>query len=377
MSERQLQFRVGLLTIAASAIAIYLTFQFGEIDKLWQPTYAVQVMFPSAPGVYEGTPVKINGVAIGEVREVLLDAAGVLLVLDIQERYLVGADARIELARGLLGDTSLNVQPGSASGAVPPDEILAGVPYVDPMEIVQHMETAVGGALTAIESASAEWQRVGSNVNGLIGSRQGELEKIIVRTAESLHKFSLAMESFTESAYQANQILGDPANQENLRKTLESVPRMVDETRATIAAVRGAVGKAEENLANLASATAPLAKRSESMAIRLDATLVHVESLTEELSILAQLANDKNGTIRSLAEDASLYRNLNQSAETLSVLMGNLQPIMRDLRIFSDRIARHPEIMGVGGAISGSDGTKPISPANFEQAMPQTRGRVQ
>jgi phospholipid/cholesterol/gamma-HCH transport system substrate-binding protein len=31
---------------------------------------------------------------------------------------------------------------------------------------------------------------------------------------------------------------------------------------------------------------------------------------------------------------------------------------VRDLKIFSDKVARHPEIIGVGGALRGSSGLK-------------------
>ena len=374
MTERQLQFRVGLLTVAASAIAVYLTFQFGEIGDLWRPTYPVNVLFERAPGVYVGTPVKINGVKIGKVNEVRLNRSGVVLALEIERKYFVARDAEISLSRGLLGDTSLNVHRGESTEPASPEVLLAGRPYIDPMEAVQRMEGSVASALATIESTSEEWREVGQNVNSLLGSRQGELEKIVAESAESLRAFSVAMRTFSESARQANEILGDPQNQENLRRTLAAVPMMIEETRATIAAVRGAVEKADENLANLAATTEPLAKRSQSMAIRLEATLAHVETLAQELSELAQLANNKNGTIRSLAEDDSLYRNLNSSAESLTILMTNLEPILRDLRVFSDKIARHPELLGVGGVVSGSDGTKPITPVGFSQ--PEKTGSV-
>lgn len=374
MTERQLQFRVGLLTIIASAIAVYLAFRFGEIGDLWRPTYAVQVQFNRAPGVFPGTPVNINGIQVGEVRQVELEPSGVRVSLEIQQKYLIGEDAEISLDRGLLGDTSLHVHRGQSTKRVSPNIVLVGRPYVDPMKVVQRLEGSVTSTLAAIESTSAEWREVGKNVNGLIDGRSDELEKIIAESAESLRAFSVAMKAFSTSAREANEILGNPQNQENLRKALAGIPALIGETRSTIAAVRDAVATADRNLENLAATTQPLAKRSEQMAIRLAATIAHVETLSRELSELAQLANNKNGTIRALAADASLYRNLNQSAETLTVLMTNLAPIMRNLRVFSDKIARHPELLGVDGLVSGSDGTKPIAPVDFEQ--PANLGRA-
>ena len=58
--------------------------------------------------------------------------------------------------------------------------------------------------------------------------------------------------------------------------------------------------------------------------------------------------------------------NLNLSASALTVLLNNLEPIARDVRVFSDKIARHPEILGVSGAMKGSSGLKEAT----EQAQP-------
>jgi phospholipid/cholesterol/gamma-HCH transport system substrate-binding protein len=61
-----------------------------------------------------------------------------------------------------------------------------------------------------------------------------------------------------------------------------------------------------------------------------------------------------------LAKDPTLYRNLNDSTTSLSVLLRNLEPVVRDLRIFSDKVARHPELLGVQGALRGSAGVKEV-----------------
>lgn len=376
MNERQLQFRVGLLALVSAGIAGWLVFQFGELRELWEPTYQVEAVFDRAPGVFAGTPVRTNGVKIGSVREVRLDERGVLIVLEIEQKHRVSSDAEIGLSRGLLGDSSINVLPGRSRKTLPPGTVLVARPYLDPMEAIQRMETNVSRTLQSFQTTSDEWRNVGHNLNALLETNRGQLDVVVERTAESLHEFTLAMRSFTESANQANAILGDATNQENLRKTLEAVPVMVEDTRAVISAVRTAVQKADENLANLAEATGPLAERSASMTHRLDSTLMNLEALSSELNEFAQLANNENGTLRAMATDPSLYRNLDRSAESLTVLLTNLEPVLRDLRVFSDKIARHPELMGLGGAISPSNGTKAIMPAGFEQSAEPGAARV-
>lgn len=373
MNERQLQFRIGLLAIVSLGVGTWLVIQFGELREWWQPTYAVEVRFESAPGVFAGTPVRTNGVKVGSVREVRLADSGVVVLLDIEQKYPLQADAEVSLSRGLLGDASVNVLPGRSPEALPPGTPIAAKPYVDPMQSLQRLETNVGSALVSLQTTSEEWRKVGTNLNDLMQTNRGDLDLVIERTAESLNEFTIAMRAFSKSAEQANAVLGDPRNQENLRKTLEAVPVMVEDTRAAITAVRSAVQKADENLANLAEATGPLADRSASIVTRLDATLANLQVLSAELKEFAQVANSENGTLRAIASDPALYRNLDRSAESLTVLLANMEPVLRDLRVFSDKVARHPEILGLGGALEPSDGTKPVQPASHERPVGSAR----
>jgi phospholipid/cholesterol/gamma-HCH transport system substrate-binding protein len=59
--------------------------------------------------------------------------------------------------------------------------------------------------------------------------------------------------------------------------------------------------------------------------------------------------------------------NLNRSAESASMLLRNLEPVIRDLRVFSDKVARHPELIGVSGALKGSSGLKDPEDASAPQ----------
>ena len=44
--------------------------------------------------------------------------------------------------------------------------------------------------------------------------------------------------------------------------------------------------------------------------------------------------------------------------ESANLLMRNLEPVLRDLREFSDKVARNPEVLGLGGAVRPSTGLK-------------------
>ena len=65
-----------------------------------------------------------------------------------------------------------------------------------------------------------------------------------------------------------------------------------------------------------------------------------------------------DGTLKKLINDPSLYNHLNEAACQVTKLLPKLEPILRDVNVFTDKIARHPESLGVRGAISPSSGLK-------------------
>ena len=65
-----------------------------------------------------------------------------------------------------------------------------------------------------------------------------------------------------------------------------------------------------------------------------------------------------DGTVQRLLADPSLYTNLNASACMVNQMLPRLDRVLRDVEIFADKIARHPEALGLGGVIRPASGLK-------------------
>ncbi|MBM3204335.1 hypothetical protein FJZ55_10595 [Candidatus Woesearchaeota archaeon] len=144
-----------------------------------------------------------------------------------------------------------------------------------------------------------------------------------------------------------------------------SMPRLVNETQKTIQETRTAIGASRQvldnvnrNLENLTLLTDPVGKRGELMVEKLDSSLSNLDQLLSELTRFSKLINSKDGTLQRFATDPSLYKNLDRSSQSLVVMLKNLEPTIKDLREFSDKVARNPELLGVGGAVRPSTGLK-------------------
>lgn len=353
MTERQLQFRVGLLVVTAGIVCAGLVLRFGEMRWLWEKNYTIGVHFERAPGVERGTPVRKNGILIGSVRGVTFDEerGGVNVTVEIRERFPLRKDAEPMLTRSLLGDATLEFTPGKSREMLRPGDRIEGAPSTDPLEIIGRMETKTTETLDSFTATSEEWRKVAGTINGLADTHRGNIDVMIEQAAESLHQFTVTMRS-------VNKSIADPQTQESFRHTMAALPRMMNEAGETIKAVRSAVSKADAALTNLTETTAPLAERSGTIAVRLDNSMASLEALLRELAVFSRTINSENGSMSLLAKDPQLYRNLNEAAASLQLVMRNLEPAVKDLRVFLDKIARHPEKIGVGGALHPDSGLK-------------------
>jgi len=384
MNERQLQFRVGIFVLLAVVVGAVLIFQFSELKNLWRTTYPLAVHFEEIPGLHLGSPVKQNGIVIGNVEEIVLDeeAGGVLVIVNIYGDYQLRSDAQPHVARSLFGDSKIEFSAGRSTQFIPPRSRLEGLAASDPLQVIERLEHTVNTTLTSFEATSREWQQVARNVNDLMTTNRGNLTDVVERAAVSLDTFHKTMNNasvtFEEAGKtlkvasstlsNANALLADPQLQENLRKTAAELPKLAEETKRTIASARASIEQVNANLDTIQKATLPIADQSDLIVRKLSGSLVQLESLLTELNHFSQAVNAKDGTLMKFATDPNLYRNLERSAAALTVLLENAHPVLNDVRIFADKVARHPEVLGLSGAMRGSTGLKEddnIQPAGF------------
>ncbi len=366
-TERQLQFRVGLLVIVALGVGGWLVFQFGDLKQFMQKRYALQIHFESGSGLYPTAPVTLSGLTVGSVRLIQLDEkrGGVIATVDVKEEVRIPTDSHAVIVRSILGETVIEITPGHQRDSLKQGERFEGQLAVDPLEMVQRMEGKAVEVLDSLGNTTREWQLVAKNVNGLIETNRGNLDQVVERAAESLHQFTTTMKHANELLASANKVVGDPAAQQALHESLVALPKLVNETQRTITETRHAVASSRQvldgvnkNLVNLSQVTEPVGKRGEQMVAKLDSSLTNLDQLLGELNHFAKLVNAKEGSLQKFATDPSLYDNLDRSSQSLAVLLRNVEPVLRDLREFSDKVARNPEILGVGGAVRPSTGLK-------------------
>lgn len=373
MSESRQQFLVGLMVLVALSLGTALVIRFGNLSKDFEERYDVRIQLDTAGGLYPTAPVLMNGLTIGHVERIdFAPDRGVIVVAEVRAEVRIRSDSVAMVARSLLGETAIEFVPGASSEFLDAGALVQGQGASDPLAAIQRLEGRATQVLDAFAATSREWQLVGRNVNQIMDTKRGSLDAIVEQAAESLHQFTVTMQSANTMIGEANKIVADPRAQQALKETLIGLPALVEDTRRTIHATRGAVENINQNLVNLAQVTEPVGQKGPLMVAKLDSSLGHLDSLLKELNLFARTVNQPDGTLQRFASDPSLYDNMDRSAQALAILLKNLEPVMRDVREFSDKIARNPELMGVGGAMRPSSGLRDNELINTQTPRPAT-----
>lgn len=208
MAEPQVgrRFRVGLVVLVALFVLMIGIFMIGQRANLWKSKLPYETRFESASGLVAGNNVRLNGVNVGNVLEVILsgDPADrtVRVVYNVDRRAAPrlrkGTHAAIKTI-GLLGDQYIELEGGKADepevpvgGEIPPapgtgiEKLLegGGSLIADLSAIATSLKNILGrtekgeGFLGAITTNSEESKKLGNNLNESLRSLNAMLRKV-------------------------------------------------------------------------------------------------------------------------------------------------------------------------------------------------------
>jgi phospholipid/cholesterol/gamma-HCH transport system substrate-binding protein len=350
-----MQFRVGVVVLATAIIAGILVVLFGDLPSLVQATYPLKMSFADARGIANGTPVRKNGILVGRVASVMLDErGGVSVVADIDAYVPIYKDEQPRIASTLLGDSEIQLVPGTIR---PPrqrlgkEEVLAGAISRDPFEVFATLEPKLGSALESLTQASDSVTKLSANLDKLLLGEDDNFAKMVRKTEAALDAFSLAMDNI-------NDVMGDPTARAKLKETINGLPEIIADLRTTVKGIGTTVDTADRNLRNLEGLTKPLGERGEGMVAQVDQTIGRLDEVLQQAAMFTKALNESEGTLGKLVRDPQVYNDLAQAATNVKTLTKELRPIVDDVRVFTDKIARHPEQLGVRGALDRRPGLK-------------------
>jgi phospholipid/cholesterol/gamma-HCH transport system substrate-binding protein len=185
----------------------------------------------------------------------------------------------------------------------------------------------------------------------MLGEDGGRMNRLAGKT-------ELVLDGMNDALVAVNRVIGDESVQEELRTAMADLPKVLAEARATIAGVQETVQTANRNLTNMEGITGPLGERGPEIVAKMENGVEDLSMAMKQISEFSKAVNDSEGTIGQLVHNPEMFNRLNKAAGNIERVSQQLQPIVSDVRVFTDKIARDPSQIGVGGAIRRRTGIK-------------------
>jgi phospholipid/cholesterol/gamma-HCH transport system substrate-binding protein len=133
---------------------------------------------------------------------------------------------------------------------------------------------------------------------------------------------------------------------------------LMKDGKTTMKTLNSTLAQTEQTVMELRQATRPLSERAPKIMQNLETASDNFNKTMADARELIRAVGQADGTFQKFITDPSLYNNLNQATATINKLMPSIERIMKDVEVFADKLARHPELLGAGGLIRPSAGLK-------------------
>ena len=370
MNERVMQFRVGVVILTTFLITAILVVSFVGTTPLFKGKYTIYIKFSEAPGVTSDTPIRKAGIRIGQVRNVQFadNDEGVIVTAEIdKDRHVYKDEECRAMSSLLLGDSSLEFVHlrGAPHDRTPIENgaVIQGQIGPELTSSIASLQDRAAKTLDTMDKAGQDIRTVLGRVDRLLATNEDKINRIVDETSETMKLLQTALAN-------SNDILGDPKLREQIKQTISQMPEILRETKATVERMGGTFASLEQNMRNVEGLTKPLGDRGEALVGDAADSMHKLNLLTDNLLRFSQQVNDQDGSLGALLHDKELYLHVSHLAKNLDELTRDLKPIVNNVEIFSDKIARHPSDL-IKGAWKKDSGLKEVPADGGEQ--PQAR----
>lgn len=322
------ELKIGVLTIAAIVVAAVTIFSvMGSKGFFWQRS-TLKTKFPNVAGLKAGSPVRVAGVEVGSVTEVVFNGDQVDVVFDVNKAFRPHITTNSTAVLGsvsLLGLSAVDITAASSGTPIPDNG------YVPSGKVAPALSDVTATASEGIDQ-----------LTGLIKdlrNGRGTAGKFMTddRLYNELQQFVAAAGDVTRTIRSgrgtAGKLIYDPKIADSLQASLANLQ---DLTRR-INSGEGSLGKLLNDDAfsqSLTGATTNLKtltdriNRGEGTAGKLvtdPALFNQLKSLADRLDELTKRLNDGEGTVGQLLKDKRLYENMNAAVSDVRDLVAAIK----------------------------------------------------
>jgi len=303
---------VGVFVLVGICALVWLIFKFEDLPTAFTKmrSFDVFVQFPTAPGVQRGTPVRFCGFQIGKVTKVMspeirkdmksgLEYYQTVVILSIDKRYItIPSNIEVKLMTRGLGSSSIELKQYPDKPAVP----------LDP----NRPET--------VFLVDKIWLQGSTGMTSEFFPE--ESQKKLVELVEGLGTFIA----------NANDVIGNPNNKENLQIILAN---LTDASQHATETVQQAKQTMEEFRKFAIAGTTTLKNadaKAEELIVAMVDTSEEISKASGQLRLILEKINTGQGSAARLVNDGRFYENLLENTEQLEVFLEGLTSLINEIK---------------------------------------------
>ena len=394
MDTQKTKIRIGLVCVAfLAATVVLIMLSGGGKFRVFHSDYEIYVLMKQAPMLNENSPVYKNGVEIGRVTRVELvnNDREVKITVRIRSNVKLYTDEECNLSLNLLGQSTLNFTPqiteplpGEPEPTVlEPKSTIAGVKPIDLGQLADSLQSDATKALHSMSNVADKVSTSFGIINQILGTpeevalKQKRLEEMINRAAETMTAINRVLVG-------VDKLINDPDIQNGIRASSTELPGVIDEGRKLMANINGmtdsiatmlrqvdgTIGKIDQNLDNFTQFTESLGENGPQFLEALVSAADEFDKSMAQLYEFARSLNNPDGSFGQLLNDPEFFQMLKstvkkaeQTSKNIERITVQLQPILQDVNVFANKLARQPGLLGLQGLFDKSPPTKGIPDA--------------
>lgn len=264
------------------------------------------VVYNNVNGIVKSSQVTINGLKVGQVEEIGMvekgDPTRLLVTIFVENsiKLPVGTTATIA-SQGLLGSTDIVISPAEGTTFYQnKDTLVAG-----------YQESLQGAIQKIVDPIKEKSEKVLITMDNMLNSMNKIFDSTGSKRLESsIDNFSGTMENLKNITGRFDKLTAEEYN--SLKAMLENM----DAITRNLKNHNEAIGKAIKNISKITDSVA---------AADLTATINHTRDVMRSFNITLEKINRGEGSLGKLANDTSLYNNLDKTNVELQALLKDMQ----------------------------------------------------
>ncbi len=332
--------KVGAVLAVSITIFMVVILLIGKKEHLFRPKNRYHMYFKNVTGLNEGNPVQLNGVNIGQIKDIALpediENQFIKVEIEIDRKYSdrIRTDSRARIKTfGLLGDKYIFITSGTKNGQIIPNggEIPVSQP-TDVERLIASGEDVMDNILKISTSLAKILERVekGEGFLGEITLNQQVGRKITSTLLDTLD----SIKEVSDKINRGEGILAKLINSEDIATTFNKVIKLTEELLNVIKEGEGIITallkdpEIREEIKQTITNAKETTQKAASVSDKIDAMLASSDGL------IIRLLSDKKIADQFIAELEQLLSNLRAVSEKLNSPEGTAGKIISDPSIY-------------------------------------------